>query len=80
MSLETQSCIRIIMTILETSHLLEEGDKDSPRELIEIYTPENTILNSHDQITWGQAIHTIITDIIQKKDLLSQAPSKELRH
>ena len=80
MSAETQTCLRIIMTILETSHLIENGDQYSPRKLIEIYTPENCILETQGHITWGQAVHVIITDVIQKKDLLSQAPSKELRH
>ena len=80
MSAETQTCLRIIMTILETSHLIENGDQYSPRKLIEIYTPENSILETQNYITWGQAVHVIITDVIQKKDLLSQAPSKELRH
>ena len=80
LSLETQDLLRIIMTIIESAHLLDENDETCPKRILEIYSPENSLLNQKITITWGQAIHAVITDVILKRDILSQAPSMELRH
>ena len=80
LSVESQDLLRIIMTILESAHLLDVDDKSCPKRILEIYSPENPLLNDDDTITWAQAVHTVITDVIQKRDLLSQAPSMKSRH
>ena len=80
MNTETQYMINVVMTLLDAAHVLDLEHNLTGRELIKAYSPDNEILDNNDFISWGCALHTIITDVIQERDLLSQASKSSYLH
>ena len=77
---ETQYVLNIIMGVLSSAHEMDVEHNCTGRELLEIYSPANELLQSHDFISWGSALHALISDVIEEKDLLSEASKSGVKH
>ena len=77
---ETQYMLNIVMTLMNSAHLLDVEHNRTGRHLLEIYSPDNKLLSTSTSISWGFALHELITDVILEKDLLSQASKEKYIH
>ena len=68
---DTIHFINLIMFVLVHAHKLELDENKDARVFLQQFSPNNELLESYDHITWGLAIHNLISDIIQSKDSLS---------
>tara|TARA_B100001996_G_C18525389_1_gene540909 strand:- start:232 stop:528 length:297 start_codon:yes stop_codon:yes gene_type:complete len=61
---ETRFFIELIMELLRSSHAFEASSKITGRDLLAIYSPDNLLLKSSDNITWGLAAHSLLSEVL----------------
>ena len=62
-----------VMAVLERAHFMKQEKNISPREFLLEYSPDNTTLKDAKEISWPQALHALITDMMLGNDVISQA-------
>ena len=77
---ETQYLLNIIMTLLDAAHYMDIEENLSGRDLLDVYSPDNQILKTEGFISWGSALHALLTDVIEEKDLLSVVSHERYLH
>ena len=77
---EAQSILKIIMSILSTAHNMDIQQNLSGRDLLKLYSPDNHLLELDDFIGWNEAVFHLISDVIEEKDLLSEASNARFIH
>jgi len=61
---ETRLFIDLVMELLRSSHAFEASSNiTTGRNLLEIYSPDNFLLKSSDNITWGLAAHSLLSEV-----------------
>ena len=77
---DTKNFIKMLMCLLRDAHMLEINHNRDIRLLLEAYSPNNKLLKSDAYISWGEGLHSLITDIIQGKDLHSPTYKSKVTH
>lgn len=77
---KSQRLIDLIMTILLETDDLEINQNCNPKDYLRIYSPDNLLLDSSKELTWGETIHALVTDVLHGDDLPSQIQKAGKKH
>ena len=77
---DTQRMLDMIMGILDMAHTLEIDHNRTGKEILIRFSPDNPLAKNDDYISWGQAIHALLTDVVLEQDLQSQAYKAGKKH
>ena len=80
LDISSQRLIDLIMTILLETNDLELNHNLNPKDYLKIYSPDNELLDSLKDLTWGEALHALITDVLYGDDLPSQIQKAGKKH
>ena len=77
---DTQRMLDMIMTVLNTAHGLEMYHNRTGKEILIKFSPDNPLALTDDYVSWGQAIHALLTDVVLERDLPTQAYKAGKKH
>ena len=80
LTLESKNMLDMVMSILNCAHVLDTHHNLSGRDLLETFSPDNDLLKHDEYITWGNAVFSLITDVLNDKDLQSQSANAGRKH